>query len=124
MTPLTDNEKRLIAKNVLAACKDIEKLNSRGYKFLHLCSGFIAHYNINGFKAYYSTHSLKADIERYARQNQWSNFRKGDTNADYYHSKRDAYNMILGHFVAQQALDAQYSEAVKFLRDHVQWVTV
>lgn len=113
MTPLTQREKQLIAKNVIAACKDINKLNGTGYKFLNLCSGFIAHYNLNGFKAYYSEHDLQADIERNARQNQWSNFRPGERDADYYHSKRDCYNMILGAFAAQQ-----------FIREHVQFIHV
>lgn len=112
MTPLTQREKQLIAKNVIAACKDINKLNGTGYKFLNLCSGFIAHYNLEGFKAYYAEPgSLQDDIEIYARQNQWSNFRAGERDADYYHSKRDCYNMILGAFCAQQ-----------FIRDHVQFI--
>ena len=113
MTPLTQRQKQLIAKNVLAACKDISKLNKTGYNFLYLASGFIAHYNLEGFKAYYSEHNLQDDIERNARANQWNNFRAGERDADYYHSKRDCYNMILGAFAAQQ-----------FIRDHVQFVHV
>jgi hypothetical protein len=103
MTPLTQRQKQLISKNVLAACKDITKLNKTGYNFLYLASGFIAHYNLQGFIAYYSEHDLQADIERNARQNQWHNFRAGERDADYYHSKRDCYNMILGGFVAKEA---------------------
>jgi len=34
--------------------KDINKLTLKGYNELNLMSGFIAHYDINGFKAYYS----------------------------------------------------------------------
>jgi len=102
MTPLTQRQKELIAKNVLAACKDIEKLNKTGYDFLYLAQGFIAHYNLGGFKAYYSDGSLQRDIERNARANQWNNFRKGERDADYYHSKRDCYNMILGGLVANE----------------------
>lgn len=104
MTPLTLRQKQLITKNVLAACKDITKLNKTGYNFLYLASGFIAHYNLQGFIAYYSEHSLEADIDRNARFNQWHNFRQGERDADYYHSKRDAYNMILGGLVARDAL--------------------
>jgi hypothetical protein len=113
MTPLTQREKELITKNVLAACRDITKLNKRGYDFLYLASGFIAHYNLQGFIAYYSEHSLKADIERNAKANQWTNFRQGERDADYYHAKRDCYNMILGGLVARDELDAQ-----NFMRDH------
>jgi hypothetical protein len=119
MTPLTQRQKQLISKNVLAACKDITKLNKTGYNFLYLASGFIAHYNLEGFKAYYSEHNLQADIERNARQNQWSNFRKGEAYYDYYMAKRDCYNMILGSLVARDEMDAQ-----KFMRDHFQIIHI
>ena len=110
MTPLTQREKELISKNVLAACKDINKLNKRGYDFLYQASGFIAHYNLAGFKAYYSEHSLKDDIERNYKQNQWRNFRPCERDYDYYMAKRDCYNMILGGFVA--------NDVQKFMREH------
>ena len=116
MTPLTQRQKQLISKNVLAACKDITKLNKTGYNFLYLASGFIAHYNLQGFIAYYSEHDLQADIERNARQNQWHNFRAGERDADYYHSKRDCYNMILGGLVAK---DVQ-----SFMRSHFQIIHI
>jgi len=113
MTPLTNREKQLITKNVLAACKDITKLNTCGYDFLYLASGFIAHYNLQGFKNYYSDGSLQRDIERNARANQWSNFRQGEGYYDYYMAKRDCYNMILGGLVARDELNAQ-----NLMRDH------
>jgi hypothetical protein len=103
MTPLTTTQQANIVRNVLAACKNIDKLNRTGYQFLNLASGFIAHYDLNGFKAYYDEPgSLQRDIEAYARQNQWTNFRTGERDADYYHSKRDTYNQILGHFCANE----------------------
>jgi hypothetical protein len=117
--PLTPREKALIVSNVLKACTDVEKLKSTGNKYLYLCSGFIAHYNLQGFKAYYSEHSLKRDIERNYRQNQWANFRDGDEHAGYYHSKRDVYNAILGGLVACDELDAQV-----FMRDHFQIIHI
>ena len=103
MTPLTANQQARIVNNVTAACRDITKLNKTGYSFLYLASGFIAHYDINGFKAHYSEPgSLQADIEANARANQWHNYRKGEQHADYYHSKRDTYNAILGRFCAAE----------------------
>lgn len=90
----------LIIKNVIAACGNIDKLNKRGYDFLYLCSGFIAHYDIEGFKDYYRDHSLIDDIEANYAQNQWRNYREGERFADYYHSKRDIYNAILGNLLA------------------------
>ncbi len=94
LKPITDNEKRLIVRNVISACKDTEKLNKRGYGFLYLCSGFIAHYNLEGFKGVYSPYGLRADIARYKRYNQGQNFKPGDDNYDYYKSKADTYNAI------------------------------
>ena len=114
LKPLTERQKTLIANNIVKACDDIEALNSTGYNYLYLCSGFIAHYNLNGFKAYYREHSLKRDIEANYRQNQWNNFIVGrDNDAEYYHSKRDVYNMVLGKLVAKDELDA-----IQFMRDH------
>ena len=114
MKPLTATQQTRIVNNVTAACRDITKLNKTGYDFLYQASGFIAHYNIDGFKAHYSNPgSLQADIEAYARSNQWNNFRKGERDADYYHSKRDTYNAILGRFCAAE-----------FFRAHVQFIHV
>lgn len=117
--PLTPRQQALIVSNVLKACDDIEKLNNTGYKYLNLCSGFIAHYNLNGFKAYYAEHSLKRDIEANYRQNQWRNFKTGEENAEYYHSKRDVYNAILGGLVARDELDA-----MAFMRDHFEIIHI
>lgn len=114
LKPLTPTQQARIVSNIVDACRNIEKLNETGYKFIMNCSGFIAHYDRHGFIAAYSEPgSLQADIEANARANQWHNFRKGENNADYYHSKRDTYNAILGRFCAQQ-----------FFRDHVQFIHV
>jgi hypothetical protein len=100
MEKIDTKTQALIIKNVLAACGNIEKLNKRGYNFLYLCSGFIAHYNIENFKEYYRDHSLVADLEANYEQNQWRNYREGERFASYYHSKRDIYNAILGNLLA------------------------
>ena len=94
--PLTQRQQDLIVSNVLKACKDIELLNKTGYNYLYLCSGFIAHYDINGFKAYYSDHSLEEDILANARQNNWFNFRPEDENYEYYRSKAAVNQLIVG----------------------------
>lgn len=104
MTPYTQRQQQLIVSNVLKACKDIEKLNRNGYDFLYLSSGFIAHYDINGFKAYYSEHSLVDDLAINAHSNQWRNFRPGERDYEYYMSKREIYNKILGALVAEEYL--------------------
>ena len=95
MAPFTERQKTLIVNNLFEACKDIERLNNTGYKYIHLCSGFIAHYDINGFKAHYSEESLKADILRNQRANKWLNFNPTDRDYGYYKSKADVYNRIV-----------------------------
>ena len=109
----------LIIKNVLAACGNIEKLNKRGYDFLYLCSGFIAHYDLEGFKDYYRDHSLVADLEANYLQNQWRNYRTGERFAEYYHSKREIYNAILGSLLA-----VELSDTAQFMRDHFQVIHI
>jgi len=94
MEPLTVKQQQLISKNVIAACKDIRKLNGTGYRFMYLAGGFIAHYNLAGFKAEYSDGTLSQDIKACAHMNRYDNFRTG-ADAAYYHSKRDTYNAIL-----------------------------
>ena len=94
MNAYTEKEKILIIKNVLSASKDINKLNKRGYKFLYLASGFIAHYNLQGFIDYYQYNSLINDILKNKRFNQWNNFSKIDKNYLYYMGKKEVYNAI------------------------------
>ena len=90
----TEKQKSLIVNNIVRACKDIEKLNGTGYKFIHLASGFIAHYNINGFKDHYTRKDLIVDILDNEERNMYNNFREGDTNYHYYKSKADIYKRI------------------------------
>jgi hypothetical protein len=99
LAPLTERQKTLIVSNVVKACKNIDNLNKTGYKYLYLCSGFIAHYNLYGFIASYTGETLKRDILSYAGQNQWKNFRPGERDYDYYMSKADVYNRILAQII-------------------------
>ena len=95
LVPMTLKEQDLTVKNVVAACKDINKLNKRGYNFLYLANGFIAHYNLNGFKAHYDTFSLAYDILNNRGSNQWNNFQPGDRDYDYQMAKKAVYNRIV-----------------------------
>ncbi len=92
---ITEKQKSLIVNNIVKACDDIEKLNGTGYKYIYLASGFIAHYNIHGFKGYYSSNDLTRDILNNADSNRWNNFREGDQNYHYYKSKADIYKRIV-----------------------------
>jgi hypothetical protein len=100
LSPLTERQKALIVSNVVKACHNIDNLNRTGYKYLYLCSGFIAHYDLYGFiSAYIEPNSLKRDILSFAGQNQWKNFRPGERDYDYYMSKADVYNRILAQII-------------------------
>jgi hypothetical protein len=111
--PFTERQKKMIVKNLILACADINQLNKQGYDFIYQANGFIAHYDLHGFKAAYSDGSLQSDIERNARMNMWGNFREGDQNYDYYMSRKDIYQRILGAFSAQE-----------FVRQHIQFIHV
>lgn len=99
MDAITEKQKRLIVNNIVKACDDINKLNGTGYKYLYLCSGFIAHYNLQGFKANYDIvdcgYSLTHDILAHENSNKWLNFREGDRDYLYYKSKADIYSRIV-----------------------------
>ena len=95
MDAITEKQKSLIVNNIVRACDDIEKLNGTGYKYIYLANGFIAHYNLHGFKCHYSGHDLTRDILSNADSNRWSNFREGDRDYAYYKSKADMYSRIV-----------------------------
>lgn len=108
MQPYTLRQQQLIVNNVVAACRDISKLNKTGYQFISGCSGFIAHYDLQGFKAHYNDqwghycdNNLKADIVEYQRFNQWRNFREGQQHFDYAMSKKAIYNAIVEAIIKQ-----------------------
>lgn len=94
LTLKTNRQIILIVNNVVRACKDIDKLNKTGYGFIYLASGFIAHYNVNGFKDYYACMNLKADILAFQGNNQYNNFHPGQENYEYYKQKQTIYNLI------------------------------
>ena len=92
---LTERQKTLIINNVVAACKDISKLNKQGYNFLYLANGFIAHYDRYGFMAHYGDRSLKNALKVNQQFNQWDNFKPDNTDYEYYMQKKEIYNKIL-----------------------------
>lgn len=92
---MTDKEIELTVDNVVKACKDISKLNKRGYNFLYLANGFIAHYDIHGFRHEYKYGvNLKDDILRHQRMNQHNNFLPGQEAYEYCMAKKRCYNRI------------------------------
>lgn len=91
---MPDREKELTIKNIIAAVKDIDKLNKRGYNFLYLASGFIAHYNLHGFIDNYRENSLRDNILNNQSMNTWNNFSASDKDYEYYHQKGEIYKEI------------------------------
>ena len=92
---LTNKQARLIVNNLVEACNNTEKLSKAGYKFIYLANGFIAHYDIYGFKAYYIAEGdLCSDILEYKHQNQYKNISPGDENYEYYMQKKEIYNAV------------------------------
>jgi hypothetical protein len=78
---------------------DINHLSSSAYKFLNLSSGFIAHYNLYGFRdAYDNVNDLKAQLAQSYAANQWSNFRPGERDYSYMMQKKEIYNRICSLF--------------------------
>jgi len=100
MQLLTEKQATNTANNIISACTDIEKLAKRGYSFIYLASGFIAHYNIHGFKDYYNApDKLRDDIIANKHSNQWDNFREGEEHYEYYMQKKQIYNQILDKII-------------------------
>jgi hypothetical protein len=90
ITLIVNSFKRVFEKN------DIDELTKQAYGFIYLASGFIAHYNLYGFReAYCNVDDLKEDILRNKDINQWNNFRKGERDYEYYMQKKEIYNKIL-----------------------------
>jgi hypothetical protein len=96
LTPYTERQKTMIVNNIIKAIDAPYKLSKQAYKYLYLCSGFIAHYNHQGFMVYYCRQGkLKEDILNFAQCNQWRNFTAADKDYQYYQSKADIYNRIV-----------------------------
>lgn len=96
LTSYTEKQAAMIRNNILKALDDPAKLSKQAYKYLYLCSGFIAHYNHGGFIGYYKREGkLREDILRFKDCNQWTNFRPEDDNYAYYQSKAKIYNSIV-----------------------------
>lgn len=98
MKQITTREQTLIVNSFIRVIKtgNINNLTSIAYKYIYLASGFIAHYNLQGFREEYTnTQQLKAEIIANHHLNKWLNFRPGDNNYEYYSSKANVYTAIV-----------------------------
>lgn len=95
MTPFTDRQQTMIVNNLVKACQNIEDLKPIGFGYINVANGFIAHYNIDGFKNRYRYFSLKSEIIKNAKQNRFANFNKEDKNYEYYQAKAAIYSKVV-----------------------------
>ena len=81
---------------------DINHLSKSAYNFISLSSGFIAHYNLHGFRAEYANVSLlKNSLAANYGYNQWDNFHPGENGYDYMMQKKEIYNRICELFESE-----------------------
>lgn len=133
MKPLNS---KAILKNLELVLKtnNIEKLNGPTYNFLYLMSGFIAHYNINGFKCEYrDLRKLVNDLDSSMDTRDWtryvsdSYFSTGE-NAPYYFSKAsvlqeipalvEKYRLAIDSYFADSEKEKDLALASALLRKH------
>jgi hypothetical protein len=98
MKEITPRQKSLILSSFkrVFATGDIENLSNTAYKYIYLASGFIAHYNLYGFRdAYRDVSLLRKNILTNAQFNTWSNFTPADRDYNYYMSKADVYRGLV-----------------------------
>ena len=97
LTPLSQKSANNIIKSFkrVFETEDIDNLTKDAYHYIYLAIGFIAHYDIHGFKdVYANTSDFKKDILYNQGSNQWNNFSKKDADFEYYFQKRNIYNAI------------------------------
>jgi len=90
-----DDETFIINTLTNASTIDIDSLTSMAYKFIHLSSGFIAHYSLMSFKDHYQiAGNLGDEILANQKRNQWNNFNPGDNDYEYMMQKKKIYNIV------------------------------
>lgn len=100
MNNLSDTQVNNIINNVTKVINNhnINLLSSQSYKFLYLCSGMIARYDIYGFKDFYAnTEYLRQDLIDNKQYNQYNNFTPNDKDYAYYKQKQYIYNSIIAN---------------------------
>jgi hypothetical protein len=98
MESISPRQKSLIVNSFkrVFSTGNIDHLTSSAYRYIYLASGFIAHYDLHGFRdAYRNVEDLKRNIKQNASNNMWGNFSPADRDYEYYQSKADVYRSIL-----------------------------
>jgi len=97
MKLLTQSQINGIIRSVQSVFKhdDINKLTKPAYNFIMLSCGFIAHYDLYGFRSeYHDVDSLADDLVRNQRMNQGNNFHPGDRDYEYMMQQKEIYNKL------------------------------
>ena len=99
LIPLTEMQQTRIVNNIrnVLETKDIENLSKQSYYYISVCSGFIAHYDLYGFRDYYyDTDQLARDIvDNDGWNSDRSNFMKGDKYFEYQHTNGKVYKQLV-----------------------------
>lgn len=93
----TPRQEQLIVSSLRKVFKtgNIDELTKAAYDFVMLSSGFIAHYNLYGFREEYrDVNYFRQQILSNQRMNQWDNFRPGERDYEYMMQKKRIYNAI------------------------------
>lgn len=96
LEPLPQSKVNGIISNFRLIFKSgIQKMNQSAYRFIHISSGFIAHYNMYGFiETYGDALTLAKDIINHAEPNKWLNFSPSDRDYTYMKQKAQIYKAI------------------------------
>jgi hypothetical protein len=97
LEPVKDRKANSIINNLVMVIKtgNMNSLSIDAYHFIITAIGFIAHYNIDGFREYYDKAArLKNDIIVFQKDNQWSNFHEGEDGYAYYMQRKMIYNKV------------------------------
>ena len=115
LKPIEKERADAIVKNILAACRDISLLSLESYRWLHLRSGFIAHYCREGFIEEYQTNqNLRECILAYQHANIHCTRNANDVEYPYYRQQSGMYNQIVDQLNATEPAPRQRQRTDEF----------
>ena len=119
LIPISEIKANLIVNNLIkASTEDLNALTDDAYRFIHIASGFIAHYNKYGFIEEYSiAENLGDDILKYRDDNQHHNFTPGERDYEYMFQKQNIYNRVCEGIRKhrQERLFAEFPYKIRFV---------
>ncbi len=111
---LSKKEENRILRSIALACTDsMEQLNKYAYNWLHIKSGFIAHYNLQGFQGSYYPAQLRTAILDNERWNTSCNYRESEADYPYYKQKADMYKRLCDILRGNRRVPAESTARVR-----------